>query len=375
MALVVSDAVVKCQMENNYAETRAQLRANDPSVTDIFIDLFAGLDNITNAATILSEDLKANNFVSFVCLRISAKWTRVEQWKPLFRVLRSGQGGGALETITMIDYLGLIGEDDDPERLTATASSILQEVQGVPSLKILVLVVPVSSNALASFLEAANPNFAMLGLFSPHVGLSDVPALATTAERRHRVKPFALSLPCSNFSLELLQSFSAKVATNLCISPGESYFENDDCLLKMLGAIAKIKSIDMITFKAGKSQSFVHQLTHGLPAIKTKLFVLTMDGTREWTSVLDTKRNLMTALESNFAFLTVNISVEDWADFLDDGMKGKIAAYTERNVRLHTWVQHPQLVPPHLWPEALHLALRSGNDQLFQSLLSIASEL
>jgi hypothetical protein len=130
-------------------------------------------------------------------------------------------------------------------------------------------------------------------------------------------------------------------------------------------------------FNAGKAQSFVHQLTKGLPALKTKTFGLLKDGTRDWTSLLEIKRNFLVALESNYAVLKVVIRAKDWADFLDDGQKCKIAAYTKRNARLPKWVQHPQLVPQHLWPEALHVALvlRSGHDPLFQSLLSIASEL
>jgi hypothetical protein len=333
------------------------------------------LKDITVAATILSEDLKANNFVKKVTLGITAKSTRVEQWKPLFRALRSGQADGDLENITLIDYSDMTSEESDPERLMATASSILQKVEGVPALTNISLAVPVSSDALSSFLDAAPPSFLILGFFSPHVGVSNIPAFAAAAEHLHRLKPFSLLLSCSSFSLELLQSFSAKMAPNLCISPGESYVENDDCLPQMLSAIAKIKSVNWLVFSDCKSQSFLHQLTKGLPALKTKTFVLLVRGTREWTSVLDTKRNLMTALESNFAFLTVDVRVEDFSDFLDDGMKGKIAAYTKRNARLHTWIQHPQLVPPHLWPDALHLALRSGHDQLFQSLLSMASEL
>jgi hypothetical protein len=101
MAAVDVDAVVKCHMENRYAETRTQLPIQPRSCQ------------------------KAN------------KWTRVEKWKPLFRFLRSEQAGGNLVDIGTIDLSGITSEDSDPERLMATASSILQKVQGVPALKIL----------------------------------------------------------------------------------------------------------------------------------------------------------------------------------------------------------------------------------------------
>jgi hypothetical protein len=113
MAAVDVDAVVKCHMENRYAETRTQLPIQPRSCQ------------------------KANNFVKKVFLTKTAKWTRVEKWKPLFRFLRSEQAGGNLVDIGTIDLSGITSEDSDPERLMATASSILQKVQGVPALKIL----------------------------------------------------------------------------------------------------------------------------------------------------------------------------------------------------------------------------------------------
>ena len=87
-------------MKTTNTETLAELRRKDPSVTAISIDLFSDLTNIpnhdaaTSLSTSLSEALKDNNFVNTVSLFVSAKWTRLEQWTPLFLVLQAGQAGG-----------------------------------------------------------------------------------------------------------------------------------------------------------------------------------------------------------------------------------------------------------------------------------------
>ena len=368
-------------MNTTNTQTLAELRRNDPSVTDIYINLFSDLTNIpnhdaaTSLSTSLSEALKDNNFVNTVSLFVSAKWTRLEQWTPLFLVLQAGQAGGNIVQITVGDMFGLIHEDSNPKRLMATASSILQKLQGIPSMQTLCLSVPVFSDALTSFLDAAPPNFAILAFGSLDAIVSNIPSFAAAVERRDRVKSLALMLPCSSLSLELLQSFSAKVSPSLCILAGESLVEHDDCLAQMLDALTKVKSIDFLAIDAAKSLSVVHELTKFLPAIKLKHLELQMKQTQEWTSILEIKRNLLMALERNFTIHWEYIVADDDVDFFDHEQRGMITAYKQRNMGLHGWVQRPQSVPQHLWPEALRLAVRSGHDQLFQSLLSIAAEL
>ncbi len=368
-------------METENTETLVELRRNDPSVTDIYMYLFSDLTNIpnhdaaTSLSTSLSEALKDNNFVNTVSLFVSAKWTRLEQWTPLFLVLQAGQTGGTIVDITLNGLSGLIHEDSNPKRLMATASSILQKLQGIPFLQTLCLSVPVFSDALNSFLDAAPPNFAILFFGSLHFAVSNIPSFAAAAKRRHRVKALTLMLPCSSVSLELLQSFSAKMSPNLDILTKESRVEHDDCLAQMLGALTKVKSIDSLCFRNVISLSVVQELTKFLPAIKLKYLELHMKQTQEWTSILETKRNLLVALERNFTIHSQCIDADDVVDFFDHEQRGKITAYKQRNMGLHGWVQRPQSVPQHLWPEALRLAVRLGHDQLFQSLLSIAAEL
>ena len=361
-------------MNTTNTQTLAELRRNDPSVTDIYINLFSDLTNIPNhdaattLSTSLSEAVKDNKFVKSVTFIVSAKWTRLEQWTPLFLVLQAGQ------TISLIDMSGLIHEDSDPERLMATSSSILQKLQEIPSMRALTLSVPVFSEALTSFLDAAPPNFEIMLFGSLHFLVSNIPSFAAAVERRHRVKSLTLMLPCSSVSLELLQSFSAKVSPNLCILARQIRVEHDDCLAQMLGALTKVKSIDSLSFRIVKSLSVVHVLTNFLPAIKLKHLGLYMNQTCKWTSILETKQNLLVSLERNFTIHSECIDAGD-VDFFDHEQRGKITAYKQRNMGLHGWVQRPQSVPQHLWPEALRLAVRSGHDQLFQSLLSIAAEL
>ena len=114
----------------------------------------------------------------------------------------------------------------------------------------LCLSVPVFSDALTSFLDAAPPNFETLAFGSHHFEVSNIPSFAAAVERRHRVKSLTLMLPCSSVSLDLLQSFSAKVSPNLCILARDI---RDDCLAKMLGALTKVKSIDSLSFRIVKS--------------------------------------------------------------------------------------------------------------------------
>ena len=367
-------------MKTTNTETLAELRRKDPSVTAIYIYLFSDLTNIpnhdgaTSLSTSLSEALKDNNFVNSVSFRVSAKWTCLEQWTPVFLVLQARPSGGNLMYISLIDVSGLIHEDSDPERLMATSSSILQELQGIPSMRAITLSVPVFSDALTSFLDAAPPNFAILAFGSLHFVVSNIPSFAAAVERRHRVKSLTLMLPCSSVSLELLQSFSAKMSPNLDILTKESRVEHDDCLAQMLGALTKVKSIDSLSFRNVISLSVVQELTKFLPAIKLKRLGLHINQTQEWTSILETKRNLLVALERNFTIHSECIDAGD-VDFFDHEQRGKITAYTQRNMGLHGWLQSPQSVPQHLWPEALRLAVRSGHDQLFQILLAIAAEL
>ena len=366
-------------METENTQTLADLRRNDPSVIAIYI--YLDLTNIPNhgAATTLSkslsEALKANNFVKTVHLLVSAKWTRLEQWTPLFLVLQAGQAGGNIVNISLNGMSGLRHQSSDPELLMATTSSILQKLQGIPSMQGLTLLVPVFSDALTSFLDVAPPNFEILYFGSLHFVVSNIPSFAAAVERRHQVKSLTLMLPCSSVSLELLQSLSAQISPNLCILTGVFRVEHDDSLAQMLGALTKVKSIDLLAFDAVQSQAVVHDLTKFLHAIKLTKLRLHINETREWTSVLETKRTLLVALESNFTIHRENISADDVVDFFDHEQRGKIMAYTQRNVGLHGWVQRPQSVPQHLWPEALCLAVRSGHDQLFRSLLSIAAKL
>ena len=92
----------------------------------------------------------------------------------------------------------------------ATSSSILQKLQGIPSIRGLTLLVPVFSDALNSFLDSAPPNFAILCFGSLDTGFSNIPSFAAAVKHRRRVNFLTLMLPCSSFSLELLQSFPPK---------------------------------------------------------------------------------------------------------------------------------------------------------------------
>lgn len=368
-------AGLKMAMDQKFASTFATLQQNDPSVTNTFIFLFGGLTNIERAAATMAEALQANKVVKKVTLGMSAKWTRVEQWIPLLRVLQtSGREGGNVMMINLVDISEATEEERDPQRLMDTASSILQRVQGLATLKILSLSVPVSDDALKSFLETASPVLETLHFGPMDFEVPDISSFAATMRHRHSVKPFTLMLPCSSSSLKLLQSFSAETSPNLAFLMAEEPVDEDH-VPQILDSISNIKSLDVLAFGNVKSQSVVHQLSTFLPKMKIKGLALHLQETERWTAILETKRNLVAALMGNFSLLKVDITAEGVIDFLDHSQHGKIAFGTERNTFLYRWVRRPQSVPKQLWPEAMRLASLSGHDQLFQSLLSIAPDL
>ena len=101
----------------------------------------------------------------------------------------------------------------------------------------------------------------------------------------------------------------------------------------MLGALTKVKSIDSLSFRIVKSLSVVHVLTNFLPAIKLKHLGLYMNQTCKWTSILETKQNLLVSLERNFTIHSECIDAGD-VDFFDHEQRGKITAYKQRNMGL-----------------------------------------
>jgi len=58
--------------------------------------------------------------------------------------------------------------------------------------------------------------------------------------------------------------------------------------------------------------------------------------------------------------------------FDDPGSKKVLDQCLERNKRLAKWVKNPRTVPPELWPEAVDLARKAGNNAFFQSLIALA---
>lgn len=93
---------------------------------------------------------------------------------------------------------------------------------------------------------------------------------------------------------------------------------------------------------------------------------------------------LLQALQRNFSLFSVRTIIEssNATDFFVDGKASAIDAtddtmvyqfwrYLRRNKRLADWIANPELVPKHLWPEALNLARQAGHDALFQSLQTV----
>jgi len=89
---------------------------------------------------------------------------------------------------------------------------------------------------------------------------------------------------------------------------------------------------------------------------------------------LQMKRNFLRAIKRNYSLRMVkatflDLSGEEIRDlFEDEEEKKKLKFYAFRNTRLEAWVQNPDLVPRHLWFEAIHLALKAGEDTLYLSL-------
>ena len=79
----------------------------------------------------------------------------------------------------------------------------------------------------------------------------------------------------------------------------------------MLSALTIITSIDLLYFSDVKSLSVVNELTKCLPSIKLKHLELQMKQTQKWTSILQTKRNLLVALERNFTIHSEYIDADD----------------------------------------------------------------
>jgi len=110
-------------------------------------------------------------------------------------------------------------------------------------------------------------------------------------------------------------------------------------------------------------------LLNSLPAMK----IVNLEFQMSYRLRADRKQFLLEAVKQNFSLRSLKASFVGSSVFTDDD-ENLLQFYLERNERLAQWVANPGSVPRLLWPEALGLALESGEDTLYRSLQAVLGE-
>jgi len=273
-------------------------------------------------------------------------------------------------------------DEESKSEMRAMIRTILLEIMGLSSLESLNFPVPaVPGDALSFFLDNAPPlfqnlHFTMTFVVEP----STIATLVAAMERRNNVRPFAtLTFPCNGSTLLLLQNFAEK---KVFLTQGPFFtllIENgqwDEVMLpQILQSISHTK-LSTVAFDTVRSEPVANQIMRFVSTCNLTHIRIMVEGTRGWTALLETKRSCLDAVRRNFKLRQVLIeSSDDGVVFLDETEQGRVDFYMQRNQRLSDWVENPQSVPKHLWFYALRLAMGAGYTELYQSLLSISSEI
>jgi len=394
----MDDNVYFALIEPLFAETLAELQQNDrPAEQSIMFSLFkrrsGNAPNSINYDEALSQALERNNTLRKIILVISPRLTFLDQWSSVLRVIGSGQGGNGIRTVCLayppniFNRLAhpLPGEDED-QRTETIARSIFQQIQSIPTLINVDLMVPVLPvTVLSSFLDNAPPLFHGLTLEKFSLQKSeDMNAFAAALERRNRIKPVFFQLP--GFSVSTVELLSKLLKRDIPLNTVESAFtfvmdEGDmgDAALRrrilplLLTFLSKL-NIMVTHFLEIQSEEVFNEISTNIP-INLRGFKIEVQGTNDWASVADSKRSFMAALKRNIRLMSVEAEFSDGADFFNGAETRKVEFYANRNKRFFEWAKNPNTLPPNLWPIALQLAAEAGHSELYARLLSVSSDL
>jgi len=373
-------------------ETLDELQRNDPSVTQVSIFLFspriAGPYGTTTRAAI-AQALETNTYIQSVSLVYSPKWTRLEQWTALFRVIRSSN---KISSIILTDAAKILieGEEveaDHRENIVPLTRTILREIQGISALENLTLFAfAVPLDALSSFIDVAPSNFKIL-LFHGFLDVEPATAIgispfAAAMNNRNSTHPLLWRLPGTESVVTLLENLVAKkVSLNATFVnfQVDSGIVEEACLPRILRTASQLNVCELCLSKVQSHQVF-NQIVDALPSFTSKGLILSLERQiGEGGSISDLKSNLLGALKCNFCLREVVVQFTgpdgDEIQFWENSEIERINFYMNRNKLLSQWIDNPQSVPKHLWPKVLVLARQAGHESLYKSLHSIAEEL
>ena len=347
-----------------------ELREDDPTNATVYISLHPDEEPF---AVELAQALGENESVDKIYLMLNIS-TRPLMWGALCRVL-AARARNLSVIVVVIDQAadGWPTSVEDRQAVVDASAFFFRAIQQNPRTGRVSLSVPLSGEVLIAFLDGSTNSLVALDLHCFEIGEADVPAVAAAIQRHAALK--VVSMHCTETVLQLLRA-CVKLKT-ICfdkllfrVSDRSSDFP---LLPQVLETISELK-LRRVIFRRVRSRATFLAITHAIPRLRIESLDVMgegdaagLGGTAGWDWA-DAKRLLSAALKKNFCLREV------WCDFFQLDDDEEIEFYMNRNARLAEWVENPALVPKHLWPLAVSLAMAAGYDALYRSLRVVVPE-
>jgi len=200
-------------------------------------------------------------------------------------------------------------------------------------------------------------------------------AIANALQRKENIEYVALSFAEPDM-LPIVQSFASnKYLRHLLICSLGGSRSNSDAFIE---AASRCENVEILEIYM-RNESFLHACLQAIPQLRMRQVDIVLGGEigghggRNLPQLLD-------ALKQNFKLFSVKVRDYDDNVFLNENASEAVTdnrqfwRYLRRNKLLADWIQNPELVPKHLWPEALAIASQAGEEMLWQSLLKVGPE-
>jgi hypothetical protein len=368
-------------------EVIADLRQNDPSITDVDIELLDFSDDVRS----ISEALQANDHVNTLVLDFRWLGRSYDNWDSLLGVIATRENLGKIKLTDTVDVMlrnpfdrivpFLLAIQQNPRVQTVTFDHV-----------------QISGDLMARFLDTATP-IRELQFDSCHVEApTDALAIAAALQRNTNIKLLILWALDEVFIVPLLNSLASEesklqslvlASCSVHRREQESFrsaivgvlqphsllrsleldhsggFETAEDFARLFASVEQSPLESFTIARINSTESCLALIT-SIPNMQLMTLEVILNGDLQYM-----KRDLIGAVKRNASLRTVVARGDYFDDWLDNDDRMKLISYSTRNEFLAQWSENPTVVPITVWLEALLVARTTGPGTVFHILRTL----